>query len=82
MNILEKIEKIIKEADTYLSEREIYDIVCKDAKVRIRYFLDCMNLLESMGKIMIDRDNMFNVVYWVGIDNPKLEKLLRESVIL
>ena len=80
LNILERIEIIIKGSDTYLTEEEIYDIICKDVKVGIRYFLDCMNLLESIGKIMVDRDNMFNAVYWVGVDNPKLEKLMKESV--
>jgi len=83
MNILEKIEKIIKEADTYLTEQEIFKRIKNEEPINLRLFVNCMDILESIGKIIIEKDRYVgNEVYWVGVDNPKLEKLLKESVIL
>lgn len=81
MNILEQIEKIVKEADTYLTEHEIL------RELNIKRLNHCslgiyMDFLESIGKIIIETTKQGNEVYWVGVDNPKLEKLLSESVVI
>ena len=84
MNILEQIEKIVKEAPTYLTEGEIYNCLKgRDIFVTCRLFITCMDILEAMGKVVINENELGgNEVYWVGVDNPKLEKLLKESVLI
>ena len=40
-----------------------------------------MDILEATGKIIIEKNELEGYdVYWVGVDNPKLEKLINESV--
>ena len=87
MNILEKIEKIVKESDTYLTDIEIMVKLFGEEDIKIdhlKIFFDCLSFLEGIGKIVTERNVVFKNrnVYWVGVDNPKLEKLLKESEIL
>lgn len=85
MNILEKIENIVKHSDTYLLYVNLFTTLKREDKnISLAYFNKCLNLLESIGKIIIVEDEHFGFcgckVCWVGVDNPKLEKLLKESV--
>lgn len=84
MNILNRIEEIILDNDCYLSEEEILDILREDDEVpSIRNFIRYMDILESTGKIIIDRQREdFDIVIYVGADNPLLENLLDESVVV
>lgn len=79
MNILQRIEKIVKEADTYLTVDEILRIILDQedkATFNINLVHESMGILESMGKIIYDGD----LVIYTWVDNPKLEKLLKENV--
>ena len=86
MNILQRIENIVKEADTYLTDVEIlvkvFDLEEYITISLFKIFFDCLDVLEGTGKIITESDTVTRErrVYWVGVDNPKLEKLLSESV--
>jgi len=81
MNILEQIEKIVKDAPGYYTEGELYVLVNSERNVSVRYFVSCMDILEGLGKLILEENDMgYKEVIWVGLDNPKLEKLVSESV--
>ena len=83
MNILQSIENIIKETEYYITEKDILrGLKLRGIYIKLRSFITYMDILVAYGKIVIDEDsNQFcNYVYYIGVDNPKLEKLLKESI--
>ncbi len=68
------IVKAIKESDTYLTMWELFGKVKNF--VEVTEFVAQLSLLESTGKIIYDGGK----ILWTAADNPKLKKLLKDSV--
>ena len=70
------VEKAIKDSGTYLTRKELW----KGLPKQIQYQTLCriLEYLESSNKIIFDGRR----IVWVAADNPKLKKLLDESVVL
>lgn len=69
------IEDAIKKAGEYPTKTQLWRSLPK--QVMYRTFNLVLDYLESSGKILIDTDGR---IVWVFADNPKLRKLIRESV--
>jgi hypothetical protein len=68
------VERAIKESGTYPSKRQLWKSLPR--KVQYQTFERIVAYLESSNKIMINGRS----IVWVFPDNPKLKKLIEESV--
>ena len=69
------VEKTIKKLDYYPTKNQLWRALPK--MVMWQTFNTIIDYLENSNKIIIDKDGE---VLWVFADNPKIKKLLRESV--
>jgi hypothetical protein len=68
------IEKAILEADTYYTRTQLWKSLPK--KMQYQTFKRALNYLEASGKIAF---NTTHIIY-TGVNNPKLEALMKSSV--
>jgi len=68
------VEKAIKDAVEYPSRMELWRSLPR--KVQYQTFKRILEYLEASNKIVFNGNRMV----WVATDNPKLKKLLEESV--
>ena len=77
VDLIKKIETIIKEADKHLTPFEIYErLTMMVVDVTIDDYSITFNVLKTAQKIIMDG----TLVIWTCADNPKLKKLIDESV--
>ncbi len=69
------IEDAIKKAGEYRSRTQLGRHLPRQVMGRTLNLV--LDYLESSGKILVDKDGK---IVWVFADNPKLKKLLKESV--
>lgn len=70
------VEKAIKESGKYPTKKELWESLPR--KIQYQTFSRILDYLEASNKIILDS----RTVVWIAVDNPKLKKLLDESVIL
>lgn len=80
MNILDKIEQTVKDADYYMTKDKLCKIICLKEKIDAWDFHSYLKILENLGKVLVDDSYGEIQVYHIAVDNPRLEKLLNESV--
>jgi len=68
------VEKAIKDAVEYLSRMELWRSLPR--KIQYQTFKRILEYLEASNKIVFNDGR----IVWVAADNPKLKKLLEESV--
>jgi len=68
------VEKAIRDADEYPSRMELWRSLPK--KIQYQTFKRILEYLEASNKIVFNQGR----IVWVAADNPKLKKLLEESV--
>ena len=68
------VERAIKESETYPSKRLLWKSLPR--KMQYQTFLRIIDYLESSNKILFHGRS----IVWVFPDNPKLKKLIEESV--
>lgn len=68
------VEKAIKEAEEYPSRMELWRSLPR--KIQYQTFKRILEYLEASNKIVFNNGK----ILWVAIDNPKLKRLLEESV--
>ena len=71
------IESIIKKADDYLTADQILEIAYARG-IKTTTFHEALDWLYDNNKIILDGDE----IVWVAVDNAKLRKLLKESVLV
>lgn len=70
------VEKAIQESRTYPTKKELWKKLPK--QIQYQTFLRILDYLESSNKIIFNKRS----IVWTAVDNPKLKKLLEESVVL
>ncbi len=70
------VEKAIKDSETYLTRKHLWKSLPR--QIQYQTFTRILDYLEGSNKIVFDR----NKIVWVAVDNPKLKRLLDESVTL
>jgi len=68
------VEKAIKDAAEYPSRMELWRSLPR--KIQYQTFKRILEYLEASSKIVFNRGR----IVWVAADNPKLKKLMEESV--
>jgi len=68
------VEKAIRDAQEYPSRMELWRSLPR--KIQYQTFKRILEYLEASNKIVFNRGR----VVWVAADNPKLKRLLEESV--
>ena len=68
------VEKAIKEAEEYPSRMELWRSLPR--KIQYQTFKRILEYLEASNKIVFNNGK----ILWVAVDNPKLKRLLEESV--
>jgi hypothetical protein len=68
------VERAIKESGTYPSKRRLWKSLPR--KMQYQTFERIIEYLESSNKILLNGRS----IVWVFPDNPKLKKLIEESV--
>ena len=68
------VERAVKESGTYPSKRQLWKSLPR--KMQYQTFERIIDYLESSNKIIFDGRS----IVWVFPDNPKLKKLIDESV--
>jgi len=68
------VEKAIKDAAEHPSRMELWRSLPR--KIQYQTFKRILEYLEASNKIVFNRGR----IVWVAADNPKLKKLLQESV--
>jgi DNA-binding transcriptional regulator YhcF (GntR family) len=68
------VEKAIRDAQEYPSRMELWRSLPR--KIQYQTFKRVLEYLEASNKIIFNRGR----VVWVAADNPKLKRLLEESV--
>jgi len=68
------VEKAIKDAVEYPSRMELWRSLPR--KIQYQTFKRILEYLEASNKIVFNEGR----IVWVAADNPKLKKLLEESV--
>jgi len=68
------VEKTIKDAVEYPSRMELWRSLPR--KIQYQTFKRILEYLEASNKIVFNKGR----IVWVAADNPKLKKLLEESV--
>ena len=68
------VEKAIKEAEEYPSRMELWRSLPR--KIQYQTFKRILEYLEASNKIVFNKGR----IVWVAADNPKLKRLLEESV--
>jgi S-adenosylmethionine:tRNA-ribosyltransferase-isomerase (queuine synthetase) len=68
------VEKVIRDAQEYPSRMELWRSLPR--KIQYQTFKRILEYLEASNKIVFNRGR----VVWVAADNPKLKRLLEESV--
>jgi DNA-binding transcriptional regulator YhcF (GntR family) len=68
------VEKAIRDAQEYPSRMELWRSLPR--KIQYQTFKRVLEYLEASNKIVFNRGR----VVWVAADNPKLKRLLEESV--
>jgi len=70
------VEKAIKDSGMYSTKKELWKSLPK--QIQYQTFSRILEYLESSNKIMFNGRR----IVWIAVDNPKLKKLLDESVVL
>ncbi len=70
------VEQAIKSSKTYPTKKELW--VSLPRKIQYQTFNRIIEYLECSNKILFNGRS----IVWIAADNPKLKKLLDESVIL
>jgi len=68
------VEKAIREAQEYPSRMELWRSLPR--KIQYQTFKRILEYLEASNKIVFKKGR----IVWVAADNPKLKRLLEESV--
>ena len=68
------VEKAIKDAAEYPSRMELWRSLPR--KIQYQTFKRILEYLEASNKIVFNKGR----IVWVAADNPKLKRLLEESV--
>jgi len=68
------VEKAIIEAENYLTRMEVWKSLPK--QIQYQTFKRILEYLEASNKIVFNGRK----IVWVAADNPKLKKLLEESL--
>jgi S-adenosylmethionine:tRNA-ribosyltransferase-isomerase (queuine synthetase) len=68
------VEKAVRDAQEYPSRMELWRSLPR--KIQYQTFKRILEYLEASNKIVFNRGR----VVWVAADNPKLKRLLEESV--
>jgi len=68
------VEKAIKEAENFLTRMEVWKSLPK--QIQYQTFKRILEYLEASNKIVFNGRK----IVWVAADNPKLKKLLEESL--
>jgi len=68
------VEKAIREAQEYPSRMELWRSLPR--KIQYQTFKRILEYLEASNKIVFNKGR----IVWVAADNPKLKRLLEESV--
>jgi len=68
------VEKTIKEAENYPTRMEVWKSLPR--KIQYQTFKRILEYLEASNKIVFNGRR----IVWVAADNPKLQRLLEESV--
>lgn len=68
------VEKAIMDAEEYASRMELWMFLLR--KIQYQTFKRILQYLEASNKIIFNE----GMIVWVAADNPKLKKLLEESV--
>jgi hypothetical protein len=68
------VEKAIKKSETYPTRKELWKSLPK--QVQYQTFMRILEYLEASNKIIFNGRK----IVWVFPDNPKLKKLLEESI--
>lgn len=68
------VEKAIKDAVEYPSRMELWRSLPR--KIQYQTFKRILEYLEASNKIVFNK----GMIVWVAADNPKLKKLLEESM--
>lgn len=68
------VEKAIREAQEYPSRMELWQSLPR--KMQYQTFKRILEYLEASNKIVFNKGR----IVWVAADNPKLKRLLEESV--
>ena len=69
-----RVEKAIMDAEEYASRMELWRFLLR--KIQYQTFKRILQYLEASNKIIFDEGR----IVWIAADNPKLKKLLEESV--
>jgi S-adenosylmethionine:tRNA-ribosyltransferase-isomerase (queuine synthetase) len=68
------VERTIKEAKEYPTRMELWRSLPR--KIQYQTFKRILEYLEASSKIVFNKGR----IVWVAVDNPKLKRLLEESV--
>jgi len=68
------VEKAIKEAENYPTRMEVWKSLPR--KIQYQTFKRILEYLEASNKIVFNGRE----IVWIAADNPKLKRLLEESV--
>jgi len=74
LDTIKMVEDTIKELDYYPTKNQLWRALPK--MVMWQTFNTIIDYLKDSNKIIIDKGE----IVWVFADNPKLKKLLRESI--
>ena len=74
LNTMLMVEKAIKKSGTYPTRKELWKSLPK--QVQYQTFQRILEYLEASNKIIFNSHK----IVWVFPDNPKLKKLLEETV--
>lgn len=74
LDTLLMVEKAIMDADEYLTRTELWKSLPR--KMQYQTFKRVLDYLEASGKIAFDKRK----IIYTGVNNPKLEALIKSSV--
>ena len=74
LSIIMMVEKAIKDFKSYPTKKELWKGLPK--QIQYQTFKRILEYLEGSDKILYDGKS----IIWVAADNPKLKKLLDESI--
>jgi len=74
LNTILMVEKAIRDAQEYPSRMELWRSLPR--KIQYQTFKRILEYLEASNKIVFNKGR----IVWVATDNPKLKRLLEESV--
>lgn len=73
MVLINMVETAIKQADTYLTVEELWNMMSK--KMTYLTFLGILAYLKQHNKIVVDQDRS---IIWIYADKPETKRLISE----